>query len=97
MLKILHLGHCYAASDENKEDLVIKTNAMCLQEYMINHQSVQYLLDNLLPMNKIVDGVIFDHFNNHPGSYILNGDVIINGICPNDYKLSKSRKLYKYN
>lgn len=53
---------------------------------MINSESGQYLLDNLLPMHQISDMMIYDHFKNHRGSYLFNGDAILNNVRPHDYK-----------
>ena len=85
--KIVYVGHCYA-SCKNSTKKVIKNYVMCNHGYMINHESAQYLIDNLLPMGNPIDRVIYDHFSKNDGSFIFNGSTNIDGICPDEYKMS---------
>ncbi len=84
--KIIFPGYCGGDDVKNNDQLVIEKSVMCLQAYMINHESAKYLLDNLLPMDQSIDIVIENHFAKHPGSYIFNDRVTIDGIRPMDYK-----------
>lgn len=84
--KIIFLGHCYADRNQKSTENVYSCQAMCNHAYMINHESARYLLDNLLPMHQISDMMIYEYFSNHSGSYIFNGENIVNGIRAHDYK-----------
>lgn len=89
--KIVFPGYC---TDENNlpSTTIVEKSVMCLQAYMISQQGAKYLLDNLLPIEDPIDIVIDKHFSNHPGSYIFNGNVMVNGIRPNDYKEANGRR-----
>jgi len=87
-----HGGQCMTIFQKNRSSLVIQNYTLCLHAYMINWESAQYLLDELVPMDKIVDVAIYDHFADHYGSFIFNGNAKVNEIRPDDYKLSKGKK-----
>lgn len=90
--KIVFPGFCAESSVEQTHELVIKKEVMCLQGYMLSWEGAQYLLDNLLPLSQPVDIAIDNHFKHIDGSYIFNGNVIIDGIRPNDYKEANGRR-----
>lgn len=90
--KIVFPGFCTNPDIEQSTSKVIKSEAMCLQGYMLSHIGAKYLLDNLLPIHNPIDIDINDHFKTHDGSYIFNGNISINGIRPNDYKESNGRR-----
>ena len=87
-----HGGQCYTNFQKNRSRLVYQNHTVCLHAYIINWESAQYLLDNLLPMDKIVDVAIYDHFSNHYGSFVFNGNAKVNGIRPDEYKLLRGKK-----
>ena len=84
--KILYLGHCYENHNKKNKDNVYSNHALCNHAYMINYKSAQYLLDNLVPVKEISDLAIYNHFANRPGSYLFNGENIVNDIRAHDYK-----------
>ncbi|CAH6419258.1 Glycosyltransferase family 25 (LPS biosynthesis protein), partial [uncultured virus] len=73
---------------EKSETPIINEPVMCLHGYMISHIGAKYLLDNLLPMKEPVDITIIKHFRETKlrGCYAFNGNVIVDGIRPHDYK-----------
>lgn len=84
--KIIFPG--YFDFPKNDKQIVIEQNVMCLHGYMLNHEGAKYLLDNLLPMDEVVDYVITEHFRNNYGSFIFNGRIKIGDIIPDDYKMT---------
>lgn len=54
----------------------------------ISWEGAQYLLEHLLPVNNPIDIEIVDYFRKFDpkGCYSFNGDVVIDGIRPNDHK-----------
>lgn len=84
--KIIFPGYC--ANVKKSKKLVLAKAVMCSHAYMVSHQGAQYLLNNLLPMDEAVDVKIVEHFKylKVPTCYVFNGDSIIDGIRPNDYK-----------
>lgn len=90
--KMVFLGHCCALKSFNTGKLVLKKAVSCLHAYMINGKTAKYMLDNLL-MKSAIDIDIYVHFMmKGTGSYVFNGNVMINGICPNDYKKQNKDK-----
>lgn len=89
--KIIFPGYCTEEGDLPNSAVVQKA-VMCTQAYMLSWRGAQYLLNNLLPVGDPVDIAIDSHFKTHPGSYIFNGNILVNGIRPNDYKESNGRR-----
>jgi len=87
-----HGGQYLPNFQKNRSRLVYQNHTVCLHAYIINWTSAQYLLDKLLPMDKIVDVAVYDHFADHYGSFVFNGNAKVNEIRPDDYKLSKGKK-----
>lgn len=90
--KIVFPGFCADSSVEQTQDAVIQKGVMCTHAYIISWQGAQYLLDNLLPMSEPIDISIVEHFRERGGSFIFNGNIIVDGIRPNDYKESNGRR-----
>jgi GR25 family glycosyltransferase involved in LPS biosynthesis len=90
--KIIFPGYCGSDKLERSRTRVLSNSVMCLQGYMINWQGAQFLLDKLTPVDQPIDIAIADYFKHRDGSYIFNGNAIIDGVCPNDYKKSNGRK-----
>lgn len=88
---IVFPGYC-CEDFKNNSSLVISNNVMCSHGYMINWKGARYLLDALIPIKEPIDIVISNHFKRIPGSYIFNGNAVINGIRPNDYKESNDSR-----
>lgn len=76
----------YLTSEKFGEDLVVERNVHCLHGYLINHHGAKCLIEKLLPMKEPIDIVILKYFEANKGSYVFNGDVVVNGIRPDDYK-----------
>lgn len=91
--KIIFPGFCAPkeVEDENTE-AVIPRGVMCLHGYMLNAAGAAYLLKELLPMDLPVDIPITEHFRHRAGSYIFNGNFVMDGIRPNDYKESNGKR-----
>lgn len=90
LTKVLFVG--YWDAPLLSQQMVTKQSVLCLHGYMINHESAQYLLDNLPMMDKPIDIVVQEHFWNKSGSYTFNSRININGIIPNDYKRNNGDK-----
>jgi len=90
--KIVFVGYCGPKELEETNEPVISGSVMCLQGYILSWRGAKYLLEKLLPINEPIDILIDKHFKNNPGSYIFNGNVIIDGIRPNDYKEKNGKK-----
>ncbi len=88
--KIIFSGYCTQCGGSQKR--ITEKNVMCTHGYMVTSQSAKYLLDNLLPINEPIDIVISNYFRISSGSYIFNGNVVINEIRPNDYKKSNGKR-----
>jgi len=91
--KIVYVGHCCGEEEEKKSKTsIIETGVMCNHGYMLSWVGAKYLLDNLTPLKDPVDIDIVEHFRHRPGSFIFNGNNMVEGIRPNDYKESNGRK-----
>lgn len=88
--KIIFPGWC--AECNNNKDAIVDLGVMCLQGYMLCADTAKYLLNNLAQMTLPIDIIITEHFRWRSGSFIFNGNVVINGIRPNDYKDKNKRK-----
>lgn len=82
---IIFLGYC-GINDSKFNKPIIDIPVMCTHAYMISHKGAQYMLDNLLPIKEPIDIEILKYFKFRSGSYIFNGNAVINGIRPHDYK-----------
>jgi GR25 family glycosyltransferase involved in LPS biosynthesis len=89
--KIIYPGFCSEHILSKQENSVISRDVFGAHAYLISWEGAQYLLDNLLPMNDVIDLAIKTHFRNHDGSYIFNGNMIFDGIRPNQYKESNEK------
>lgn len=83
--KMIFPGYC-CGGNYKSHDLIVETHVMCTHAYMISHVGAQYLLDKLLPISHPIDIIISDHFRDARGCYVVNGNSVINGTRPNDYK-----------
>ena len=81
--KIVYLGYC---GDYIGRDIVDTGGVICAHAYMISWEGAQYLLNNVTPMRNTLDGSLCDHFKHRAGSYIFNGDAVVNGIRPHDHE-----------
>lgn len=90
--KIIYLGYCTDSFIEQTPEIIIEKSVMCNQGYILSWVGAQYLLDNILPVSQPIDIAIKTHFDEKGGSYIFNGNAVVNGIRPNDYKETNSRK-----
>lgn len=90
--KIIYPGYCTDETNLPIDQAVVQKSVLCTQSYILSWQGAQYLLDNLLPINDPIDIAIDQHFNHNPGSYIFNGNAVIDDIRPNDYKEANGRR-----
>lgn len=90
--KIIFPGYCGPEEIEESPEKIIEHAVMCLHGYMISWEGAQYLLDKLLPIDLPVDIPIDNHFKENSGSYIFNGNAIVSGIRPNDYKEQNGKR-----
>lgn len=81
--KIVYLGYC--GDHVGKHD-VDAAGVICSHAYMISWVGANYLLSNIVPMKNTLDGSLLDHFQHRRGSYVFNGDIVVDGVRPDDYK-----------
>jgi GR25 family glycosyltransferase involved in LPS biosynthesis len=90
--RIIFPGYCVGEEVERAPKLIIERGVMCLQGYMLSWEGAQHLIDNVIPINDPIDIVIDNYFKKKGGSFIFNGNAIVNGIRPNDYKEANGRR-----
>ena len=88
--KVIFPGWC-APVEGLPHNPIIESSCMCLHGYMVNGESARFLLENLPKMTEPIDIIITEYFRFRKGSIMFNGNMLMDGIRPNDYKENKGR------
>lgn len=86
---MVYPGHCGSPEEEKKTlNPNIPGVFSCTHAYMTSWEGAAKILDSIIPVTDPIDITFVQHFMKEPiGSAVaFNGNALINGIRPNDYK-----------